>query len=168
MVRTIDIDALVEDEWYMVRHSGEIPEVAFHSALFHLVEDHHGPQVTLTEEQRGRLLEAVALRYLEITLRDLMPENKNTSGYRGLRRSLINWQRFLRFCQRYDIEATRYQNSVASALEAFVSHELGLFENEGSGDQFNCSFAELERFMGLLGVDPAVLPTWAKDHCLGA
>ena len=167
MVTTTDIDTLVEDEWYMVRYSGEIPEVAYHSALFHLTEDHQGPQVILTGAQQRRLLEGVTQRYLEITLRDLLPENKTTSSYRGLKRSIINWQRFLTFCRRYEIEAAVYRDVVASALEAFLAHELGLIENEGSASQFNCSCAELQRFMELLGLDLALLPAWAKDHCFG-
>ena len=165
MVTTSEIDTLIEDEWYLVRYSGEIPEVAYHSALFHLTEDHQGPRVNLTGAQQRRLLEGVTQRYLEITLRDLLPENKTTSSYRGLKRSIINWQRFLIFCRRYDIEAAAYRDPVASALEAFLAHELGLIESEGSVSQFNCSCEELQRFMELLGLDSALLPGWAKDHC---
>ena len=72
---TVDIDALVEDEWYAVRYSGEIPEVAYHGAVFHLTEARNGPQIELSGAQLSRLLGAVSQRYLEITLRDLLPEN---------------------------------------------------------------------------------------------
>ena len=73
---TDDIEALVEDEWYVVRYSGEIPEVAYHGAVFHLTRAANGPRIDLSRRQRDRLLEAVTQRYLEITLRDLLPENK--------------------------------------------------------------------------------------------
>ena len=77
---TVDIDALIEDEWYAVRYSGEIPEVAYHGAVFHLTEAQNGPQIELSSAQLNRLLGAVSQRYLEITLRDLLARYAAT-GY---------------------------------------------------------------------------------------
>ena len=167
MTQTIDIDVLVEDEWYAVRYSGEIPEVAYHGALFHLTEEHNGPQIELSKDQQDRLLEAVALRYLDITLRDLLPENKDTGGYRGLKRSYINWQRFLLFCERYSIDGEVYRKMIAAALTDLLQHENRLMERGEPGGEFNCSLAELLSFMELVGLNSADLPASLTNCCLG-
>ncbi len=167
MTQTIDIDVLVEDEWYAVRYSGEIPEVAYHGALFHLTEEHNGPQIELSKDQQDRLLEAVALRYLDITLRDLLPENKDTGGYRGLKRSFINWQRFLLFCERYSIDGEVYRKMIAAALTDLLQHENRLMERGEPGGEFNCSLAELLSFMELVGLNSADLPASLTNCCLG-
>ena len=167
MTQTIDIDVLVEDEWYAVRYSGEIPEVAYHGALFHLTEEHNGPQIELSKDQQDRLLEAVALRYLDITLRDLLPENKDTGGYRGLKRSFINWQRFLLFCERYFIDGEVYRKMIAAALTDLLQHENRLMERGEPGGEFNCSLAELLSFMELVGLNSADLPASLTNCCLG-
>jgi len=167
MTATIDIDALVEDEWYAVRYSGEIPEVAYHGALFHLTEELGGPLIELSREQQDRLLEAVTLRYLDITLRDLLPENKNSGGYRGLKRSYINWQRYLLFCERWGIDGTVHRETVAAALADLLQHEYGLLEKGASEGVFNCSFAELLRFMDLVGLDPSYMPASVRNYCPG-
>ena len=167
MTQTIDIDVLVEDEWYAVRYSGEIPEVAYHGALFHLTKEHKGPQIELSLDQQDRLLEAVALRYLDITLRDLLPENKDTGGYRGLKRSYINWQRFLLFCERYSIDVEVYRKMIAAALTDLLQHENRLMERGEPGGEVNCSLAELLSFMELVGLNSADLPASLTNCCLG-
>jgi hypothetical protein len=167
MTQTIDIDVLVENEWYAVRFSGEIPEVAYHGALFHLTEEHKGPQIELSLDQQDRLLEAVALRYLDITLRDLLPENKDTGGYRGLKRSFINWQRFLLFCERYSIDSEVYRKMIAAALTDLLQHENCLMEKGEPVGEFNCSLGELLSFMDIVGLNPADLPASLRNCCLG-
>lgn len=167
MTQTIDIDVLLEDEWYVVRYSGEIPEVAYHGALFHLTEEHNGPQIELSKDQQDRLLEAVALRYLDITLRDLLPENKDTGGYRGLKRSFINWQRFLLFCERYSIDGEVYRKVIAAALTDLLQYENRLMERGEPEGEFNCSLAELLSFMEIVGLNPADLPASLRNCCLG-
>ena len=167
MTQTIDIDVLIENEWYAVRYSGEIPEVAYHGALFHLTEEHNGPQIELSLDQQDRLLEAVALRYMDITLRDLLPENKDTGGYRGLKRSFINWQRFLLFCERYSIDAEVYRKMIAAALTDLLQHENRLREKGEPEGEFNCSLAELLSFMEIVGLNLADLPASLRNCCLG-
>ena len=167
MTQTIDIDLLVENEWYTVRYSGEIPEVAYHGALFHLTEEHNGPQIELSKDQQDRLLEAVALRYLDITLRDLLPENKDTGGYRGLKRSYINWQRFLLFCERYSIDGEVYRKMIAAALANLLHYENRLMEKGEHEGEFNCSLAELLSFIESVGLNPADLPASLRNCCLG-
>ncbi len=159
----IDIESLLEDEWYMVRHSGEIPEVALYSALHHLSEDPGGPGIILTPGQRARLLDGASQRYLEITLRDLLPQNMGTSAYRGIRRSYINWQRFLLFCERHQLDGAAYRHLVAARLTDVLTRERASADSENKSRMFNCSFEELTAFMQLLGLDPARFP--ALDNC---
>lgn len=164
----VDIESLVEDEWYIVRYSGEIPEVALHCALHHLSEDPRGPRIVLSSQQRARLLEGASQRYLEITLRDLLPENSNTSAYRGIKRSSINWQRFLLFCQRHQLDGSVYRELVAEALMNLLSKELVLADAELRSRIFNCSFVELTAFMRLLEIDPAQFSHALRISCCSA
>ena len=166
-IPTDDIEALVEDEWYAVRFSGEIPEVAYHGAVFHLTEAVNGPRIELSRRQHDRLLEAVTQRYLEITTRDLRPENKKTGGYRGLKRSYINWQRFLIFCDRFDIEGALHKEKIGVALTDFLDHEATLVMADKVDDELNCSYAELLEFTELLGLDPTIIPEPVKNYFLG-
>lgn len=50
-----------EDEWYIVRYSGEIPEIAFNSAIHYLTRAQDGPHLTLSEEQNHLLKKAARL-----------------------------------------------------------------------------------------------------------
>jgi hypothetical protein len=93
---------LLENEWFVVRHSGEIPEIALHSALHYLTEDLNGPRLQLSIEELHSLQEAAATRYQEIILRDLCFENHKLTIYRGIQRAIFNWYRFVAFCERQD------------------------------------------------------------------
>ena len=163
---TADIEALLEDEWYAVRYSGEIPEVAYHGALFYLTEARNGPRIELSTRQRARLLEAVIQRYLEITLRDLLPENKGTSGYRGLKRSYINWRRFLVFCGRNGINGGFYQDTIAAALSRFLQYEAAQVRIGEIHPELNCSYEELLDFTQLLELDLETIPAALKNYFL--
>lgn len=90
----------LEDEWLMVRHSGEIPEIALHSAFYYLTEDPEGPRLQLALDEIRDLQEAGAARYQEIILRDLCYENRELTFYRGVQRAICNWHRFVAFCER--------------------------------------------------------------------
>ena len=94
---------LLEDEWLLVRHSGEIPEIALHSAFYYLTEDPNGPRLQLSVEEKHYLRDAAATRYQEIIQRDLCYENRELTVYRGVRRAIFNWHRFVVFCERQDI-----------------------------------------------------------------
>jgi len=159
-----DIEALVEDEWYVVRYSGEIPEVAYHGAVFHLTQEPSGPRLELTRRQHDRLLEAVTQRYLEITLRDLLPENKETSSYRGIKRSFVNWQRFLVFCERNGISGLFYQETIGAALTEFLQHEAGRVKVGEARPELNCSYEELLSYTELLGLDLDTIPAAVKKY----
>jgi len=107
---------LLEEEWFIVRHSGELPEVAFHSALHHLTEDPQGPRLHLETEEIQTLREAAIARYREILLRDLCYEQRKLPVYRGIKRALFNWQRLTAFCKRQDRDCHDLRDAVAEAF----------------------------------------------------
>jgi len=156
---------VLEDEWYAVRHSGEIPEVALCSALFYLSHDPGGPGLCLTREQKRMLLQAAEMRYQEIVLRDLLPSEKHTPGYRGIKRSIINWQRYLRFCSRQGIDAGGFRAEVASCLLVFVKEALLEVESRQRDISINCTYAELCCFAAELGLSASLLPESIRQFC---
>lgn len=165
MTIATDSDALVEDEWYVVRYSGEIPEVAFHSAVYHLTRDREGPQIDLSDQQHGYLVDAVKQRYIDIILRDLLPLNKNTSAYRGVRRSLINWKRYTLFCERYGLDPEPLKAVVGESLCDFLAYERREFDRGGNAGSLNCSWPELCEYVNLLGLDITCLPEGVRSLC---
>jgi len=89
---------LLADEWLMVRHSGEIPEIAFHSSLYYLCQESDGPRLSLSEEELVKLKDAAVQRCQEIVLRDITVDNFHKTIYRGVLRTLYNWERCKDFC----------------------------------------------------------------------
>ncbi|MCK4838975.1 MAG: hypothetical protein KAS94_09220, partial [Desulfobulbaceae bacterium] len=79
------------DELLLVRHSGEIPEVALHGSIFFLTRDPNGPTIEITPAELLLLKKMVVSRYQEIIHRDLDPNNRDKGLYRGLGRCIINW-----------------------------------------------------------------------------
>ena len=84
------VEEHLDNEWFVVRHSGEIPEIALYAARHYLTEAEDGPRLHLSRDQWGRLVDAARVRYEEIVLRDLQVDNRDTSIYRGLARSIAN------------------------------------------------------------------------------
>jgi hypothetical protein len=160
-----DSSTALEDEWYAIRYSGEIPEVAFHSALFHLTEDQDGPRLSLSPAQVARLVDAVRLRYLDIIQRDLLPANRQTSAYRGVKRAMINWKRFALFCGSYDLDISEDKEQVARGLLHFLAREIEDMRRPGHCCSINCSFEELCDFSAQLGLSTTghLLPL--RHHC---
>ena len=93
----MDANEQVDNEWYVVRHSGEIPEIALHSSLHYLKEAADGPRLSLTHRQELLLKQAAAERFKEIVLRDMTHANRGLSISRGLKRSIIHYRRYQRF-----------------------------------------------------------------------
>jgi hypothetical protein len=120
-----DLRNLIEEEVFAIRHSGEMPEVAFHTSLHYLQEDPEGPRLTVTPEDMQPLKEAVEMRYKRIVMRDLNPRYRDRSIYRGLARAIANWQRLVRFCQREKRDIALHRQDVATALVAFLTIETG-------------------------------------------
>jgi len=149
---------ILEDEWYLVRYSGEIPEIALNATLYFLTRDKNGPQLELTEEQVLHLKLAARDRFHEIILRDMIPENRDKTIYRGLKRSIANWERYQQFCNRQELDAEEFKRQVAEQL----LHFLEVHQNEVcSGDEcpmLDCSFDELISFTGAIGLQHDELP----------
>lgn len=158
-------DAL-ENEWYHVRYSGEIPEVAFHSSLHYLCEDEDGPGLSLTEAELEYLRDAAAARYRDIILRDLTPANRDTQAYRGVLRAICNWRRFLRFCRRHGMGAATLKPAVGEALQSFLEAELADAAGGSRASSINCNFDELRVFARELGVDLEKRAGELREICL--
>lgn len=144
---------VVENEWFHVRYSGETPEIALHSSFYYLTEAPSGPGIILDEEETSYLLEAAKERYCEIVYRDILPENRDATIYRGVLRSICNWRRFKRFCGRYDLDSDSYRPKVAETLIFFLRTEIDDIEKGHRQGCINCSHEELHSFSLELGCD---------------
>lgn len=149
---------IFEDEWYLVRYSGEIPEIALNSSFYYLTRDKNGPEMALTEEQVLRLKHAAMDRFHEIILRDMIPENRDKTIYRGIRRSIANWDRYQQFCLRQELDGEAFKREVAQQL----LHFLDVHQNEvcsgGECPLLDCSFDELISFSRAVGIEAEELP----------
>jgi hypothetical protein len=65
----------------LVLHSGEIPEVTFREALYHLREDAEGPCLQLNSDDGLPLKQAVVNRYRAIILADDKILHKGENGF---------------------------------------------------------------------------------------
>jgi len=146
---------LLEDEWYIVRYSGEIPEIAYNSAIYFLTRAKDGPRRKLSGEQVTFLQKAAMDRYREIVLRDLYHENHGKSIYRGIKRSIENYQRMCRFCSRQGLRGDDIRLETARQLLLFLRREIEEVVRKGSrASIINCSREELYQFFSDLDVDP--------------
>ncbi len=148
-----NLNEILEDEWYLVRNSGETPEIALHSAIYFVTRAKNGPRATLTDEQFHRLREAAVQRFLEIVLRDLQHANSSTQEYRGIRRSIINFKRFGTFCERQRVDPCEVRRQAANALQVFLATELAEINCGKRPSIINCSYTELQLFAAELNVD---------------
>lgn len=138
--------AMLEEEWCLVRDSGELPETAYHAALHYLSAAANGPGLHLSGEQRSYLLEAAVMRFTEIILRDLDFSTRNARISRGLGRAIVNYRRFSVFCGRQGLDAGQVRQQARMALEKFF--DAALVER---GVAVNCTAAELSQFAVELG-----------------
>ena len=143
---------LIADEAFMLADGGEMPEVAFHSAVYYLTKDEEGPRLELEEEDVAILKEAVVRRYQAIVLRDLCPKNKDKSIYRGLERSADNWQRLQLYAKQENIDLSEVQTQAAEALVNFLKHEYDVVVCKGGVCCVNCSPEKLLSYAKSLGV----------------
>lgn len=151
-------EALLEEELLLVRHSGEIPEVALHASLHYLCDEEDGPRLHLSPEEVKPLEEAALARYREIILRDLDVANRDLSLFRGIKRANHNWYRFIRFSEKIGCPYQEFRRLAAEALVSYLRLELG---EVGTGIRLpsvNCSADALLTFVLTLGLDPASLP----------
>ncbi len=148
-----DRRSIVEDELFLLRDSGELPEIAYHSSLYYLTEDQDGPGLFLTESEQRLLQEAALERCQQIVLRDLVPDNRDLGFYRGPQRSIYNWQRYCRFCQRVDQrQDDAFKERVAQALVRFIRQEAADVEEGCRESSVNCTTEDLLAFAEEVGV----------------
>jgi hypothetical protein len=144
---------ILENEWYLVRYSGETPEIALHAALYHITRAKDGPHLILSEDHIDLLRNAAVERFSEIVLRDLQHAHFGTTAYRGLSRSIINYRRFCTFCKRQEITPDKVRNQAARALKIFLTTELAEVVSGQRKSIINCNHHELQDFADQLGVD---------------
>lgn len=157
--------AILADEWLIVRNSGEIPEIALYSSLYYLREDEEGPRLHLSDGEIQALQEAAVERCREIVLRDMFLENFHTSIYRGLKRSIFNWQRYQAFCRRQCIRWHDFRPTAAQALLTFLEEGVAA-AGKGLPEAFiNCSLEELMHFAEELGLEAEQLPARLRLCC---
>ncbi len=149
----------------MVQHSGEIPEVTLHEALYHLTRDPDGPCLVLEPEDVLPLKHAVVRRYRTIILRDLDPENRDKSIYRGLARCLANWQRLHKFCIKEEIDYEEIREEAAAGLVKFLDNEVGDVTSGCRESCVNCCDNELAELAGSLGLSMKDLPEGWRGLC---
>jgi len=160
-----DKKTYLEEEAFIIEHSGEIPEVALHSSLYYLEKDPDGPGMRLDAEDVLPLKQAVVKRYRVIILRDLDPENRDKSIYRGLARCSVNWQRLFKFCVREDLDYQEIKLETANALQEFLANELADVKSSGRSSSVNCSSGELESLVVSLGLSEDALPEGWQRVC---
>lgn len=156
---------ILADEWLIVRNSGEIPEIAFYSSLYYLTEDDDGPCLSLSEEEIQVLKEAAVERCQEIVLRDMLLENFDKTIYRGIRRSIYNWQRYQTFCRRQSLSLLGFRNTVARTFLLFLEEGVSAAGTSLPEAFINCSLDELIRFGEELGVAAEQLPADCGRFC---
>ena len=164
------MSACVEDhldnEWFVVRHSGEIPEIALYAARHYLTEAEDGPRLNLAREHWERLLDAARGRYRDIVLRDLQPANRDTTIYRGVARSIINYRRFESFCRRHDLDMEDFCREVAAELLIFLVTEAAEVARGDRKPCINCTFPQLNEFACSIGLVEDTLPMSIRRLCL--
>lgn len=160
-----DREAILAEEWLLVRHSGELPEVALHGGLFYLGEDAQGPRLVLTREEIACLQQAALARYQEIILRDLDTANRDRSLFRGIRRAHHNWYRLVRFCDKFQHDADGFRTLAAKALLSYLEMEQGEVCSGARAPSINCTAEAVRTFALALGVEPSSLPEGWKQLC---
>jgi hypothetical protein len=160
-----DVEELIDNEWYIVRYSGETPEIAYNSAIYFLTRAVDGPGIILEPGQVSRLKQAAVDRYEEIVLRDLYHENVGKSIYRGVARSICNFQRLSQFSIRQDLNKEEIKGRASTLFATFLEIEFDRISQQKGGTIINCSFSELESFAVTLGTP--FLPAYSifKPHC---
>jgi hypothetical protein len=151
-------NALMEEELLLVRHSGEIPEVALHASLHFLCDDEEGPRLILSSEEIKHLYEAALARYQEIILRDLNVANRDLSLFRGIRRANHNWYRFVRFIEKIGWPYEEFRRTAAVSLLHYLWLELDEVSSGKRSPSINCSADALLTFALAMDIDPVNLP----------
>ena len=158
-------ESLLEEEILIVRHSGEIPEIALYSSIYYLTEDSEGPRINLYEAELQSLYDAAIERACEIVLRDLDPDNRDLGMYRGPARTIYNWRRLQRLCRRINRNCPGFDETVTRALIAFIHREMKDVQSCRRCSSVNCSVSELQSFLDELCIDQKKLPSEWTTLC---
>ena len=158
--------AILEGELFILRDSGEIPEIAFHSTLHYLTDDEDGPEMLLTAEEFELLQDAALYRCREIVLRDLDPAKRDLGIYRGVLRSTYNWQRMQDFCSRIGRDCSAFKDTVGLVLIEFLEQELVDVRSGSRISSVNCSVEKLLGFINVLDLAADSLPDDWQKLCL--
>lgn len=154
-----DRQSYLDDEFLLVRDSGELPEVVFHSALYYLCHDPEGPGLDLTDEELQGLQREVVARYGRIIRRDLNPRNRDRPIYRGLARAIANWQRLGAFCGRQGLQVEEdVRREIATALCDFLRREHADVSCGSRTSSINCTVEQLREFAAALKLGDEDLP----------
>jgi hypothetical protein len=162
---TDELFEAIENEWHIVRHSGETPEIAYNSAIYYLTRAKGGPHIHLSDQHIIWLKEAAVERYTEIVLRDLQHFNSNKSIYRGIGRSIVNYHRFCVFCSRQQLQVEKVRDLAAEALLVFLETESARLHNTTKPSIINCTYEELVSYAALLELDLGGKYEALKGHC---
>ncbi len=166
MEKTKTHRSLIDDEWYHVRHSGEIPEVALHSSLHYLTDDQDGPKLHLDEEDHTLLYNAAMERYREIIIRDITPENRDATIYRGILRTIANWRRLKRFCQRHNMSLDNIKLELSPLVETFLRNEIDEVDKKLRTSSINCTFKDIQSFAIEIELSLQVIEMGLRKICL--
>ncbi len=156
---------ILEEEVLLVRHSGEIPEVALHASLYYLQEDEEGPQLLLSAEEEQLLEQAAAERYEEIIRRDLDLANRDLRLFRGIRRAEENWRRYVRFCEKSRIDADPLRQEAGRALRAYLEQEYSEVARGQRSPSVNCPQETVRALAAALQLRPEALPAGWECLC---
>ncbi len=165
MVEDHSREELVEEEAFLIEHSGEIPEVALHGSIHYLTADPDGPCISLTQVEEERLRQAVLNRYRFIILRDLNPRNRDKSIYRGVERAIVNWRRMRKFADKHGYRLEETAREIARAVSAFLERELQDVSSGSRETCLNCSLEELRWFLMDLGAGEERLISEVERVC---
>lgn len=151
----------VEEEIFMILHSGEIPEIAYHGAINYLTEEPDGPRLShleIGEEGFKRLKAAVVRRYMTIIIRDLDPDNRDKHIYRGIQRAVVNWMRLKNFARKEALDIDHIRKEVAARLLTFLNQEVQDILDGSRNTSINCPPADIFDFAKNLGLYTSDLP----------
>ena len=158
-------EELITDEVLIIEESGEMPEVAYHGAVYYLTKDPGGPCLTLEEQDHLPLKKAVIRRYQTIMFRDLAPDNRTKGLYRGLERCICNWQRLKLYSQKECLDINHIREKTARELVSFLKQESSDVETGKYRSCINCSRADLEEFILDLGLDLSEIKSLFAKLC---
>jgi len=160
---------VLEEEWLIVRHSGEIPEIALHSALYYLTDDPDGPRLQLSGEERESLQEAAATRYHEIMHRFVaFCKRQDRTDYtstepdkarRSLHGQILRHRSATTEALLHLVQKSRQSNGKTSTD---AGRSLSIYGADDTGPSlacsFNCTFHEFTLFARELGITEEQLP----------